>query len=53
MDWNDTSTVLIPKVDDPKVVTQYINLCNVLYKIISNMLALCLKSIMPEIILPT
>jgi hypothetical protein len=40
--WNDTPVVLIPKVDDPERITQFrsINLCNVIYKIISKMLAL-------------
>lgn len=47
--------VLIPKVKSPEKISDYrpINLCNVIYKIISKVLANKLKLIMPKLISPT
>jgi 23S rRNA U2552 (ribose-2'-O)-methylase RlmE/FtsJ len=50
--WNDTMVVLIPKVNNPEKITQYrsISLCNVVYKVISKMLANRMKIILPDVI---
>jgi hypothetical protein len=43
--WNSTTIVLIPKIDNPEMVTHFrpISLCNVVYKVISKMLSNRLK----------
>jgi hypothetical protein len=52
--WNDTTVILITKTDNPELVTQFrpISWCNVIYKIISKMLALRMKGIVHEVIAP-
>jgi hypothetical protein len=52
--WNDKCVVLIPKVDDLESMnnSRPISLCNVVYKIVSKMLANWLKQILPKIISP-
>jgi hypothetical protein len=49
---NSTMIALIPKIKNPKSVTDFwpISLCNVVYKILSKVLANMLKIILPDII---
>ena len=49
---NKAEIVLIPKVKEPKIVTQYrpISLCNFMYKVISKVMVNRLKRFLGEII---
>lgn len=51
---NDALLVLIPKVDKPEKMTQFrpINLCNVLFKMITKSMMMRLKKVMPKLIGP-
>ena len=53
--WNDTMIVMIPKVQTPEKVSQFrpISLCNVVYKVISKMIATRLTLFLSDIISPT
>lgn len=53
--WNTTMIVLITKVDNPEKISKFrpISLCNVVYKVISKLLATRLKVFLPKIVSET
>ena len=52
MEWAITNIVLISKIAHPKYVTQFISLCNTLYKLVSRIIVQRLKPYIAEIINP-
>lgn len=53
-DINKTHIVLIPRVKNPKSVSQFrpISLCNVIYKVITKIMANRLKTVLDKVVLP-
>ncbi|XP_021737182.1 uncharacterized protein LOC110703699 [Chenopodium quinoa] len=51
-DWNRTFLALLPKVDSPEVVSQFlpIGLCNVIYKCIAKCLTSLLRQVLPSLV---
>ena len=54
-DLNHINILLIPKMKNPEKMSKFrpISLCNVMYKVISKVLANRLKQVLPDIISPT